>query len=208
MSIYVEPNGSIVVRAPKNLDMGKINKIVDLKSGWIYRAISELEELNRTKVHRSLVNGEGYLFLGKNHRLRIEKGLRCPLSLTHGYFLLDESQLHKAKKHFINFYKKKGKNHITERIEYFRKKIGVKPKTVRIMELKNRWASRSRTGVNFHWKIMLAPITVIDYVIVHELAHFKKEDHGPLFWEMVESVLPDYNERKSWLRSNGANLDI
>jgi hypothetical protein len=186
----------------------KINSIVSLKSGWIYKAISELEELNRTKVHRSLVNGEGYLYLGKNYRLKIEKSPQLPLSLTQGYFVLDKSQISRAKEHFINFYKEKGKEHITERVEYFRKRIGVEPKTVRIMELRNRWASRSKTGLNFHWKVMLAPMTVIDYMIVHELAHLKREDHSPQFWEIVESIIPDYDEKKSWLRSNGANLDI
>jgi predicted metal-dependent hydrolase len=204
----VEPNGNITVRAPRNLDLQKIDSIVSLKSGWIYRAISELEELNRTKVHRSLVNGEGYLYLGKNYRLKIEKSPQLPLSLTQGYFVLDKSQISRAKEHFINFYKEKGKEHITERVEYFRKRIGVEPKTVRIMELRNRWASRSKTGLNFHWKVMLAPMTVIDYMIVHELAHLKREDHSPQFWEIVESVIPDYDEKKSWLRSNGANLDI
>jgi len=204
----VEPNGNITVRAPRNLDLQKINSIVSLKSGWIYKAISELEELNRTKVHRSLVNGEGYLYLGKNYRLKIEKSPQLPLSLTQGYFVLDKSQISRAKEHFINFYKEKGKEHITERVEYFRKRIGVEPKTVRIMELRNRWASRSKTGLNFHWKVMLAPMTVIDYMIVHELAHLKREDHSPQFWEIVESIIPDYDEKKSWLRSNGANLDI
>lgn len=204
----MEPNGNITVRAPRNLDLQKINSIVSLKSGWIYKAISELEELNRTKVHRSLVNGEGYLYLGKNYRLKIEKSPQLPLSLTQGYFVLDKSQISRAKEHFINFYKEKGKEHITERVEYFRKRIGVEPKTVRIMELRNRWASRSKTGLNFHWKVMLAPMTVIDYMIVHELAHLKREDHSPQFWEIVESIIPDYDEKKSWLRSNGANLDI
>jgi predicted metal-dependent hydrolase len=208
ISIYVEPGGNITVRAPKNVDLQKINSIVDLKSGWIYKAIVELEELNSTKAHRSPVNGEGYLYLGKNYRLKIEKGLKSPLSLAHGYFMLEENQAHKAKEHFINFYKQKGKKHITERVEYFRKRIGVEPKTARIMELRNRWASRSKTGLNFHWKVMLAPMTVVDYIIVHELAHLKRENHDPQFWEIVESVIPDYDEKKSWLRSNGANLDI
>ncbi len=208
ISIYVEPDGRVTVRAPRNLDLYKINNIIDTKRPWIYRGISELKELNRTKAKRSFVNGEGYLYLGRSYRLKIEKNLNLPLSLTQGFFMLDEGQTHKAKQHFINFYKEKGRKHIAERVDYFKKKIGVEPKPTRIMELKRRWASRSRTGLNFHWKIMLAPISVIDYIVVHELAHLKREDHSLHFWEIVGSVIPDYAERKSWLRLNGANLDI
>jgi hypothetical protein len=207
MSIYVEPNGSVKVRAPKNVELEKINNIIDLKSSWIYKTITEFEELNKTKVNRSLENGEGYLYMGKSYRLKIEKGLKIPLSLIQGFFMLDERQKNKAEEHFINFYKEKGKKHIIERVDYFKKKIGVEPKNVTIMELKNRWASRSKKGLNFHWKIMLAPMSVIDYIIVHELAHLKRENHSPQFWEIVESVLPNYDEKKNWLRINGANLD-
>jgi len=208
ISIYVEPDGRITVRAPRNLDLYKINNIIDMKRPWIYRGLAELKELNRTKVRRSFVNGEGYLYLGRSYRLKIEKNLNLPLSLTQGFFMLDESQTRKARQHFINFYKEKGRKHIAGRVDYFKRKIGVEPKPTRIMELKKRWASRSRTGLNFHWKIMLAPISVIDYVVVHELAHLKREDHSLDFWEIAESVLPDYAERKNWLRLNGANLDI
>ena len=208
LSIYVEPDGSVTVRAPKNVDLDKINSIVNLKRPWIYRSIAELEELNRTKAHRSVVNGEGYLYMGKSYRLKIEKGLRQALSLNQGFFMLDESQTHKAKQHFIKFYKEKGRKHITERVNFFRRKLGVEPKPVRIMELGKRWASRSKTGLNFHWKVMLAPMSIIDYIIVHELAHLRREDHRPQFWEIVESVIPNYAEKMNWLRENGANLDI
>jgi predicted metal-dependent hydrolase len=208
LSIYVEPDGSVTVRAPRNVDLDKINTIVNLKRPWIYRSIAELEELNRTKVHRSVANGEGYLYMGKSYRLKIEKDLKNPLSLSQGFFMLDESQTHKAKEHFVAFYKEKGKKHITERVSFFRKKLGVEPKSVRIMELGKRWASRSKKGVNFHWKVMLAPMSVIDYIIVHELAHLRREGHRPQFWEIVESVIPNYAEKMNWLRENGANLDI
>jgi len=208
LSIYVEPDGSVTVRAPRNINLDRINGIVDLKRPWIYRSIAELQELNKSKANRSLANGEGYLYMGKSYRLKIEKDLRRALSLSQGFFILDESQTAKAKVHFINFYKEKGRKHITERVNYFKKKVGVEPKSIRIMELGNRWASSSKTGLNFHWKVILAPKSVIDYIVVHELAHLKREDHSLQFWEIVESVIPNYIKRKNWLRLNGANLNI
>lgn len=208
ISIYVEPDGSIIVRAPKNIALEKVNNILDLKRFWIYESLAEFQELSQTKVKRKVTNGEGFLYMGKSYRLKIDKNLQKPLSLTQGYFLIDEKQIHKVKEHFINFYKEKGNKHIPQRVEYFKKKIGVEPKNIVIRELKNRWASRSRTALNFHWKVMLAPMSIIDYIIVHELAHFIKKDHSNEFWEIVESVMPNYVEKKNWLRTNGANLDI
>lgn len=208
MSIYVEPDGNIVVRAPKNLPQKKIDAIIDLKSYWIYKSISEFQQLNKTKVTRKITDGEGFLFMGKSYRLKITNNITIPIILHQGYFLLHSDKINKARDHFINFYKEKGKEHIPQRVEYFKQKIGVEPKIVRIIELKNRWASKTDKAVNFHWKIMLAPMTIIDYIIVHELAHLKVPDHSDEFWEIVESVMPNYKDKIYWLKVNGANLDV
>jgi predicted metal-dependent hydrolase len=128
--------------------------------------------------------------------------------LVEGYFVLNFNSLTNAKKHFIDFYKNEGAKHLPNRVNYYKKKLGVDPKSIRIMDLQNRWASWSDDRLNFHWKIMLAPLSVIDYVIVHELAHLKERNHTNEFWEIVESVIPDYKDKKMWLKLNGANLDI
>ena len=208
MSIYVEPNGNITVRAPKDIQEKKLQAIMDLKSYWIYKSIAELQELNRTKVTRQITHGEGFLFMGKSYRLKIDQNLKTPLALAQGYFMLNANKIQNAREHFINFYREKGKEHIPTRVAYFKEKLGVEPKTIRVMDLKNRWASQSKKGVNFHWKIMLAPMTIIDYIIVHELSHIHVQEHSPKFWEHVESVMPNYEEKKNWLKINGANLDI
>jgi len=208
MSIYVEPDGSVIVRAPKNVSDEQINAIVDFKRYWIHESISEFNELNKTKVVRQIVGGEGFLFMGKSYRLRIDGNNKKGLVLDQGYFVLNENEIDKARQCFIDFYREFGKEHISRRVRHFEKKFGVKTDEVRVMDLKTRWASRGKKSLNFHWKIMLAPTSVIDYVIIHELAHYVREDHTPAFWEMVESVMPNYREKKEWLRLNGANLDI
>lgn len=208
LSIYVERDGSLTIRAPNNISNEELGKIIERKSQWIHKSKNELKELNRSRVQRQFVNGEGFLYLGKSYRLKIEKEALKPLSLMRGYFVLDENCLQNAKQMFIKFYKEAGKRYIPERIEIFEKKLGVFPEKVRVMELKNRWASRGKSGLNFHWKLMLAPQSIIDYVIVHELAHFIKPDHSHGFWECVEAVMPNYREKKNWLKMNGAYLDI
>ncbi len=196
------------MRAPKGINQTQINAIMNRKKFWVYKAIAEFQELNKSRITRQIANGEGFLFLGKSYRLKIENNLNAPLSLEQGYFRLKEAEVDNAREHFINFYKGKGREYIAERVEYYGSKLGQSPIAIRVMELKRRWASRGKKSLNFHWKVALAPMSVIDYVIVHELAHYRKPNHSPAFWEIVESVMPDYQERKNWLRVNGASLDI
>ena len=92
---------------------------------------------------------------------------------------------------------------------YFQAKMGVQPKAVRIIELKNRWASCSAKGnLNFHWKCMMAPSTVLDYIVAHELTHMIHPNHTEVFWNEMDKVMPDYRERKEWLRVNGAGMGL
>ncbi len=92
---------------------------------------------------------------------------------------------------------------------YYAPKVGVAPNRLAVRELGYRWASYSPKGnLAFHWKCMMAPLTVIDYLVVHELCHFHVLDHTDASWNEVDKILPDYRERKDWLKKNGASLEI
>lgn len=107
------------------------------------------------------------------------------------------------------FYIQKGETILAERVEYFAPKVGVKPGAISVRELGYHWASCGKNAaLNFHSKTMLAPMTVIDYIVVHELCHLHHRNHTDAFWSEVDKVLPNYRERKNWLRSNGAALDL
>ena len=93
--------------------------------------------------------------------------------------------------------------HITD----FTKIMNVTYGTVRLSSARTRWGSCSARGnLNFHWKLILMPPEVLDYVVVHELAHRREMNHSPRFWAIVEKVLPDYKERRRWLKENGATV--
>jgi hypothetical protein len=208
LSIYVEPTGKIKILAPKDISKEELNQIIENKRYWIYKSLSELEELNETKVEREIVDGEGFLYLGRSYKLKIQKNLKRPLTLRQGRFYLDKAHKMDAQDCFKEFYREKGLKHVSERVNYFKGKLGVSPNPVRVMELKNRWGSCSEKHLNFHWKIMMAPMKIIDYIIVHELAHIIEPKHSLRFWEIVGAVIPDYRQRREWLKVNGANLDI
>jgi predicted metal-dependent hydrolase len=94
-------------------------------------------------------------------------------------------------------------------VAYFAPKAGVVPARCTVRGLGARWASCSPQGnLAFHWKCMMAPPKIIDYIVVHELCHFHHLDHSQAFWNEVDKLLPDWQERKEWLRKNGAGMDV
>ena len=98
---------------------------------------------------------------------------------------------------------------ISERVAYFAPKVGVENFDVKVKEMGYRWASCGKNGaLNFHWKCMMAPPKIIDYIVVHELCHLHHRNHSDAFWNEVDKVMPDYRERKEWLRAHGASLDV
>lgn len=101
-------------------------------------------------------------------------------------------------------YRKEARRRITERAAYFAEKMGVNYGRIAIKAAKTRWGSCSARGnLNFHWKLILMPPAILDYVVVHELAHRIEMNHSPRFWTQVERILPDYRERRRWLKENG-----
>ncbi len=208
ISIYIEPAGNIILRVPKDLQKNKIEAIIDDKIYWIQKSICEFKYLNKTKVSRQIIDGEGFLFMGNSYKLKIIKESFLCFKLSQNYFLIREDKVSKGKSLFIKFYKEKAKEYIPKRVDYFIKKIGVKSIDIKIIDLKNRWGSKTDKGINFHWKVILAPITIIDYIIVHELVHINIPNHSKEFWETVESIIPNYREKVNWLKINGANLNV
>ena len=209
LSIYIERDGSVTVLAPENLSVEEIQKVIQTKEYQIYKYLAEWKEMNESKIARTLVNGQSYLYLGRNYRLEIINELSKPLMLKQGYFLLQEKGKLKAREYFINFYKEKGLNKIKEKIEKYQEWMGVSCNKIRIIDLKNRWGSCSNDGnLNFHWKCAMAPLDVLTYIVVHEMAHLKHKRHSQAFWNEVDKVLPNYQNQIEWLKQNGASLDI
>ncbi|GAB1258263.1 SprT family zinc-dependent metalloprotease [Aurantivibrio plasticivorans] len=208
-SIYIERDGSVSVLAPKPFDMPRIENLLEKKRSWIYRNLAEWEDLNRTRVHREYVNGESFLYLGRRYRLQLVEKQGVPLKLNAGQFLLRIDAIKNARKHFRDFYKEKLTKKVAERAANYSSRMGKKVTSIKVMELQNRWGSCTANGeLNFHWKCAMLPLSALDYVIAHEVAHIKYPNHTPAFWRAVEKILPGYEAQKKWLRFNGAGMDL
>jgi len=212
--IVIERDGRVLVRAPESIPSEGIEDMVEAKRYWIYKNLAEWRDLNATRVLREYKNGEGFLYLGRSYRLLLVADQEEPLLLKNGRFrlrrdLVDEGAIEAAKNAFREYYITRGIERITQRVNYYAPKVGVTPHDINVRELGNRWASCSPSGnLAFHWKCMMAPQTIIDYIVVHELCHFHHLDHTDAFWNEVDKVLPNFGERKGWLRKHGAGLDV
>ncbi|NJK55739.1 MAG: M48 family metallopeptidase [Pleurocapsa sp. SU_5_0] len=110
---------------------------------------------------------------------------------------------------FKAYFTTKGQQRFGDRVNHFAPKVGVRITGIKIKDLGFRWASCGTSGVlNFHWACMMAPLKIIDYIVVHELCHLHQRNHSDRFWNEVDKVMPDYAERKEWLRKHGASLTL
>lgn len=212
--VIIERDGSVLVRAPEWADDAQVESIIEAKHYWIYQTLAEWRDLNATRVLREYKNGEGFLYLGRAYRLLLVGDQNDPLLLKNGRFclrrdLVDKAEMVAARNAFRDYYVDQGRRRIGQRVRYYAPKAGVTPATMEVRELGHRWASCSPSGaLAFHWRCMMAPQTIIDYIVVHELCHIRHSDHTDAFWNEVDKLMPDFRERKEWLKKNGAGLDV
>ena len=212
--IVIERDGRVLVRAPHSISSERIEDLVATKRVWIHKNLAEWRNLNSARVPRDFRNGEGFLYLGRSYRLLLVAEQEESLLLKNGRFclrrdLLARGHVEPAKAAFRDYYQSRGLDRISQRVGDYAPKVGVTPGRINVRELGHRWASCSPNGnLSFHWKCMMAPLTIIDYIVVHELCHIHHLDHTYAFWNEVDKVLPGYIERRDWLSKNGAGLDI
>lgn len=178
VSIFIERDGTVSARVPETLTENEIEEVIKSKEYQIHKNLAEWEQLNDKRTERDFVNGQSFLYLGRNYRLRITNNDSNTLNLKNGRFLLPKNHQERAKELFISFYKANLSEKLNPLVIRYKKQLGVHPKEIRIMELQHRWASCSSKGnVNFHWKCAMAPIDVLHYIVVHELAHLIYPNH-------------------------------
>lgn len=209
--IQIDKEGQVLLRVPVRMSVKQIEALIEKKQPWIMLHLEEWRETHERKIERRYLNGEPFPYLGKSYPLKIVKIQSEPLMLKAGLFCLrsDHRAIPSASDAFKTFYREKGLKQVGERVAYFQVKMGVEAKKIRMVETKTRWASCSSKGnLNFHWKCLMMPRKVLDYIVVHELAHLIEMNHSARFWRQVEKIIGDYQERREWLRLNGTEVEL
>ncbi|MEK6681774.1 MAG: SprT family zinc-dependent metalloprotease [Nitrospirota bacterium] len=202
LGLEIRSDTTLVVRAPMNASMHLIEKVVHKKSAWIKRKQVEIKKRLEAIAPRGYVNGEGFLYLGNTHRLYIVDHSDEPLTFN-GDFYLSGKYMEHARNIFIDWYRKQAHQKISERVSWYSSLAGLKYNKINITSAQKRWGSCSYKGnLSFSWRLIMAPLRVIDYVVVHELAHLEEKNHSKQFWKKVKTIFPDYIKCKAWLKEN------
>ncbi|MCY6355370.1 M48 family metallopeptidase [Clostridium sp. ZS2-4] len=214
MAIAVEPPDRIIVTAPVKTPEDLIISKVKNKANWIVQRLYSFKDMNYQKINREFVNGESFMYLGRNYSLQIQidSSIKKPeIKLYRGKFYVVDSTAAEVviKEAMEQWYREKALRKVKERIKYYQHMFSKKPLDIKVKEQKKRWGSCTHNNeLLFNWKIIMAPSYVLDYIIVHEMCHMCYKNHSQEFWNMVASILPDYEMRKEWLKNNGVKLDL
>jgi len=207
IAIIVHRNGKVIVRAPLKTPEKLIHTFIESKSGWIIEKKAEAAQRTALPV-KKFTGGETFLLLGREIPLRLVNTQKTAL-IFRDEFSLSQAALSKALEVFEKWYQAKAREVLTERVVLYARQFGLKYAKIRISSARTRWGSCSSRGtLSFTWRLVMAPLEVIDYVVIHELAHLKIKNHSPLFWAEVAQMQPDYKRRLAWLKKNGRLLTL
>jgi predicted metal-dependent hydrolase len=207
IGVTVERDGSLLLTAPADCPTERIRAIAREKQFWVYRKLAQKRLLHRSAPAKEYVTGESFRYLGRSYRLQLVKEAEqeSPLRLIHGRFRLRRDAAVCGDAHFRAWYTEHGRAWLRDRVKRIAPQVDMEPLRVEVRDLGYRWGScGAGRVVNFHWRVVLLPPRIIEYVIAHELVHLQIPNHGKEFWQRLERVMPDFPARKEWLAEEGA----
>jgi predicted metal-dependent hydrolase len=184
------------------------------KEAWILATLDRLERQTSAAAPQPLVSGRSLSFAGRKLTLEVRAGapsgrFRVALAGDVLTLTLPVADDETARRALEIWFRKQAPVVFAERLGMYNARYGYRYGRVSIKEQKSRWGSCSRLGnLNFNWRLLLAPLSVLDYVVVHELCHLKEMNHSARFWQLVASTCPDYMAQRRWLRQHGHELRI
>jgi len=208
LSIIIERDRNVVVRAPLNTSKEFIEKEINKRKFLLFQKINHPQKYETPKPKKEFVSGESLLFLGKHYKMEVVKELIDGIEFDNIFYISKVNQ-DNAEQFFRSWYFKQAKDKIIPKVICYAKNLGVKYNIIKILDMKYRWGSCTpKDNINFNWRLIKAPIFVIDYIIVHELTHIIESNHTPKFWNIVSVQLPHYQKAKDWLKINGHLLEL
>ena len=203
LSLTINENAELIIRAPKRLSIEKIQDFINEKENWINRKKRLIED----QIKDVASNDNKLLYLGALFPINVEQNASKELFFTGEEFIANSIEPDSLSLSIKKWYKNKFKEIALPRVAYFANKHNLMVNQVRIKNQKTMWGScSSKNNINLNYLLLMAPMGVIDYVIVHELVHTIHRNHSTDFWDSVESIMPEFQEHKRWLKKNGYKL--
>ena len=208
LEITVDRSGELILSAPSNVDEAKLRAFVQRKRMWVYGQLARKEALKRENPTKEFTDGEGFAYLGRSYRLRLVQASDAAVKLQSGRFIMPKALARKGRVHLIRWYCDRARSWLSTKVQDYAARMEVAPAGVRVQDLGYRWGSCGKGDwLYFHWKTILLPARIAEYVVVHEMAHLHEPHHTPLYWRRVERALPDFERRKVWLGEHGRDVE-
>lgn len=217
LSLQVHRDGSVVVRAPIFTLNFQIRSFVKKMQAWIEKQQKHFQKMPKIST-RTFRHGATFSLLGVEYPLEL-------IALTPGSgdslvrkkpsihfdnaFKIVTPTIRKGKELLEKWYRKEARQVFAQRLDYYSKHYSLSYKTLKLSSARTRWGSCSRQkSINLNWRLIMAPLEIIDYVIAHELSHTIHMNHSKRFWAQVEEMMPAHKTHKKWLKDFGRSLHI
>lgn len=203
VQITVDRGGELVLSAPETCPVTRMEGFVRQKRFWIYTKLAEKGALLPDVPIKQYVSGEGFPYLGRGYRLLCVDHQDVAVKLERGRFKMRREAARDGRTHMIRWYTEHALAWLPGRVERLAGRLGVAPLDLTVTDLGYRWGSCGKDAtLHFHWRTILLPPRIVEYVVVHELVHLREPHHTPEFWLRVERAMPDFAARKQWLAEN------
>ncbi len=216
IGIAVDKEHGLVVTAPTGTSPDVVQGLVSEKMDWIKKSLDKVDQILPPANKKFFVSGERLLYLGRSYRLEVirKESKRIRFRFYHGRFIVEyprevEYDSSRVRRHVVRWYREKALEKLSQRVTFYAAKVGKVPEDVRVRDFKSRWGSCQVDGaLDFNWRIIMAPMSIVDYLVVHELVHLIHRGHSRRYWSRLSAILLDHKRRKDWLRINGATLSF
>ncbi len=208
VEITIDRGGDLLLSAPCDVSDATLREFVQRKRMWVYKQLARRDTLACDVPRKAFVDGEGFAYLGRNFRLRLVQSSDAAVKLQGGRFVMPSALARNGAEHLIRWYRERARLWLWDKAQDFAARMEVAPAGLRVQDLGYRWGSCGRgSWLYFHWKTILLPARIAEYVVMHEMAHLHEAHHTPEFWRRVERAMPDFATRRDWLRTHGSEVE-
>ena len=208
IALEIQSDGNLVVRIPKHVSLSVIQNLLKEKQQWIIEKQKVIHERQCKITPKHYVQGEEFYYIGKKYELDIVDNLSTSIDFNNG-FNISSRYKGNIKELLTYWYKKQAGKIIPQCVEQISDSNNLSFTNIKITSAERRWGScTGKKTLNFSWRIIMLPSDIIEYIVIHELAHLKELNHSKKFWCVVEQMMPDYKKRKKWLRANSYKFKL
>lgn len=200
-ALKIDENGDLIVRAPKGSTLNDIAHVVNKKIKWIEKTQKHVLEFRELSKPKNFVEGEEFLYLGSKLTLRFIPNGNVFVDGDSLCVPFDNKEL--IQRQILSWYRNEARKIFSTLVDTYAKKMGVAYSVIRIKNSRTRWGSCGKNkSINLNWRLVMTPPEVIEYLVIHELAHTIHCNHSKHFYTFVEKFFPTYKTVEKWLQTN------